>query len=142
LKCGFCESVASFANNEGGVLIVGITDTPPRKIIGVEKIESKIQDCHEQIQRWTNSKNNFFEIHPFNIKNEKENVKNCFAIVVAQTKKVIGVKHKNGLWGYKRRLQTGKKDFDLEELENLKKSILHDNYNYLRQIKVYSNFTQ
>ena len=50
------------------------------------------------------------------------------------------MRHKRGLWAYKRRLQTGKKDFDLEELEDLKKSVLYDNYNYLSYLKTYSDF--
>ena len=138
----FCENVASFANNEGGVLIVGITDTPPRKIVGVENIESRIEDCHEKILRWTNSKKDFFYIQPVHIKNENDELKDCFVIIIAQTKKVISVRHKNGLWAYKRRLQTGKKDFDLKELEDLKKSVLYDNYNYLSYLETYSDFIE
>ncbi len=138
----FCENVASFANNEGGVLIVGITDTPPRKIVGVENIESRIEDCHEKILRWTNTKNDFFYIQPVHIKNEIDELKDCFAIIIAQTKKVISVRHKSGLWAYKRRLQTGKKNFDLKELEDLKKCVLYDNYNFLSYLKTYSDFIE
>lgn len=138
----FCENIASFANNEGGVLIVGITDTPPRKIVGVENIESRIEDCHEKILRWTNSKKDFFYIQPVHIKNENDELKDCFVIIIAQTKKVIGVRHKRGLWAYKRRLQTGKKDFDIKELEDLKKSVLYDNYNYLSYLKTYIDFIE
>jgi len=138
----FCENVASFANNEGGVLIVGITDTPPRKIVGVENIESRIEDCHEKILRWTNSKNDFFYIQPVHIKNENDELKDCFVILIAQTKKVISVRHKSGLWAYKRRLQTGKKGFDLKELEDLKKSVLYDNYNFLSYLKTFSDFIE
>ncbi len=138
----FCENVASFANNEGGVLIVGITDTPPRKIVGIKNIESRIIDCHEKILRWTNSKKDFFYIQPVHIKNDNDAVKDCFVIIIAQTKKVISVRHENGLWAYKRRLQTGKKDFDLKELEDLKKSVFYDNYNYLSYLKTYSGFIE
>ncbi len=76
------------------------------------------------------------------IKNENDELKDCFVIIIAQTKKVIGVRHKRGLWAYKRRLQTGKKDFDLKELEDFKKSVLYDNYNYLSYLKTYSNFIE
>ena len=138
----FCENVASFANNEGGILIVGITNDPPRKIVGVENIESKIEDCHKKILRLTNSKKDFFYIQPVHIKNEIDELKDCFVIIIAQTKRVIGVRHKKGLWAYKRRLQTGKNDFDLRKLEDLKKSVLHDNYNYLRYLKTFCDFKE
>ena len=38
----FAEQIAAFANTNGGVLIIGITDKPPRKIIGVQDLENKI----------------------------------------------------------------------------------------------------
>jgi len=36
----FGEQIAAFANTNGGVLIIGITDKPPRKVIGVQDLES------------------------------------------------------------------------------------------------------
>lgn len=40
-KIEFCEDIAGFANAQGGVIILGITDKIPRKKIGLKKLKKK-----------------------------------------------------------------------------------------------------
>ena len=42
-KIKFCEQIAAFANVNGGVLIVGITNKPPRRVIGIQDLENKLK---------------------------------------------------------------------------------------------------
>ncbi len=45
-KIKFCQHIASFANNQGGVLIIGISDKIPLKIIGLDydSLENRVRD--------------------------------------------------------------------------------------------------
>ncbi len=131
----FCENVIAFANADGGVIIIGITDQPPRKIIGVEDIETKIIDCTEKIMRWIRPKIDFFQIKAVNIPREEGKIKTCLQIIIAQTKKAMRVQLDNGSCIFKVRIESGKQPINLEDLEGRKENVIQTNYRFLHFLK-------
>ena len=47
----FCEDVTSFANMEGGVLIIGISNKIPRNVTGIEDLENKMKYTKDVIMK-------------------------------------------------------------------------------------------
>ncbi|HVP92670.1 MAG TPA: RNA-binding domain-containing protein, partial [Acidobacteriota bacterium] len=45
----FAEQVGSYANADGGVLIMGITDKFPRTVVGIEDLENKIKSAKDAL---------------------------------------------------------------------------------------------
>lgn len=132
----FCEDIAGFANSEGGVLIVGITNKIPREIKGIEEsLERKVQDCRDKILKWTDYDKDFFQIKTISLSDKKGSIKTCVIIIVAQTKEVIGVKQENEDYSYKIRLETGCKSFNRNKIKETKKNLYDDNYNFFKNLK-------
>jgi len=137
----FCEKVAGFANSKGGVLIIGITNKFPRKIIDVEGIETRIQDCRKKIRNYIDYKREFYHIRAIKLKDQDGMAKNCIIIVVKQTKKVIGVRHGKGYISFKVRTQTGVESINRDMIKENKKGIVYDNYKFLNYLKRFSEST-
>ena len=131
----FCENIIAFANADGGVIIIGITDQPPRKIIGVEDLETKINDCTEKIMRWVRPKTDFFQIKSISIEDNEGISKTCLLLIIAQTKKAMRVQLDNGSCIYKIRLESGKQPIDLEYIEKRKEKVFQTNYRFLHFLK-------
>lgn len=133
----FCENVISFANADGGVIIIGITNEPPRKIIGVEHKETKINDCTEKILRWIRPKIDFFHIKSITIEDNNGIPKTCLLLVIGQTKKELRVQLEDGTCLFKVRLESGKQPIELEYIEKRKEEVLQTNYRFLYLFKKY-----
>ncbi|MFX1569665.1 MAG: AAA family ATPase [Promethearchaeota archaeon] len=133
----FCENVVAFANANGGVIIIGITNEIPRKIIGVEDEETKINDCTEKILRWIRPKADFFRIKSVSIEDNSGILKTCLLLIIAQTKKELRVQLEDGTYIYKVRLESGKQPIELEYIENRKKEVMQTNYRFLYFLKKY-----
>ncbi len=56
----FCQSIACFANAEGGILIIGITDKIPRKVIGLNDIEDKMHTLKTTIRKFIDYRKEFY----------------------------------------------------------------------------------
>ncbi len=131
----FCEHIAAFGNNLGGALIIGISDKAPRKIIGLENMETKVKQLHNLIRNLISYKGDFVHFQPLIMKDEKGNDKNCLIIAIAQTKDVLGVRHDNGTYRYKLRIETGSEPVNPEEIKEKKANVRKDNYDFLHNIK-------
>lgn len=81
----FCETVALFANNCGGIIIIGITDKIPREIIGVSDIEDKLKSIRIVLNKYIEWQEKFFELVEV-ILDDDNKKKRCIAVVIAQTK--------------------------------------------------------
>lgn len=127
----FCEQIAAFANANGGVLIVGITDKYPRRIIGVQDLENKLKFTKSIIERHIDYNSDFIHFQQILMKDDNGKDKNCLMIAIAQTKNVISVKDKSGKISYPKRLETGLDRIDYNQLKDSKINVLHDNFNYL-----------
>lgn len=139
----FCECVAGFANVMGGVLIIGITDSPPRRIEGVKDLENKLKYTKEVLQKWINPAIDFVHFQQIILKDKSERDRNCLIIAVAQTKDVISVKDSKGKYSYPERLETG---LVLSSEDKIRVSkalrtagVRHNNYNFLRNLLTFLN---
>lgn len=139
MQIDFCEKIAAFANKNGGVLIIGITDKQPRKVIGVNYIENKMQSISRTIKKWIKNRNDFWVLKEITINNEEGKTQNCLIIIVAQTKNVMGVKDEQGKYSYPIRIETGKENKDPYELELNKADIFKNNYDFLLEIQSFIN---
>ena len=135
----FCEHIASFANSQGGLLIIGVTDKLPRKIIGLDDIENQKQDCSRQIQNWVIYKEKFFRIKDLSIKDDNEIERNCILIFIAQTKEPIGVRTLNQTISYKVRLSTGREPQTYERIKEMKTDVIKLNYSFLEELITFRN---
>ena len=126
----FAEDVASFANTDGGLLIIGITNKLPRKIIGITNMEEKINSINPILAR--NVQNNVpLHLQQIRLKDENRKDCDCLIIVVAQTENVIEVRNQQGWSSYPIRVGAGKTKGKLEEINQSKSRILHNNYNFV-----------
>lgn len=133
----FCEDIAAYANKKGGVLIIGIRDRF-REIVGVNDIETKMKTIGEKIRRWTVYNGDFWFLKEINIDDEHGVTKSCLIIVIAQTIEVVGVIDENNRYSYPIRIETGKENGHLWELEEQKINIPKDNFGFLRELQEFS----
>ncbi|MCK4477681.1 ATP-binding protein [Candidatus Bathyarchaeota archaeon] len=127
----FCEQIASFANTNGGVLIIGVTDEPPRRILGVQDMENRIKDAKNVLRRHVNYNTGFTHCQQIPMKDEDGRDKSCLAIAVAQTKDVISVKDQTGKISCPIRTETGLERSSYEKIKDSKKNIPSDNYRFI-----------
>jgi hypothetical protein len=125
----FVEHVASYANSNGGVLIVGITDDLPRRVIGLTNLENKVKAAKTMIDRFTdNGTPTIFQ--QVTLKNDADKDCNCLLIFVAQTAHVIHVKDQQGKLSYPIRQGTGRERSTPEVIQAAKAQLPYDNYNF------------
>jgi len=138
-KIKFCQQIASFANNQGGVLIIGISDKIPRNIIGLDydPLESRVRDLKILIKKRTKYNNNFVNVQQIKLKDRNNSEKICLIIVIAQTMKVIGVLQDDGSYIYKKRIGTSSETINPEEIRKSKKTVYRDNFDYFSYLISY-----
>ncbi|MHA2127792.1 MAG: AAA family ATPase [Promethearchaeota archaeon] len=137
-KIKFCQQIASFANNQGGVLIIGISDKIPRNIIGLDydPLETRVRDLKILIKKRTNN-NNFVDIQQIKLKDKNNSEKICLIIVIAQTMKIVSVLRDDRSYIYKKRIGTSSESVAPEEIRESKKTLDGDNFDYLSYLKSY-----
>ncbi len=128
----FCEKVAAFANAQGGVFIVGVNDKIPRKIIGVLDLENKMQSIKTIARKWIDYNRDFIILKETLMKDDNNCEQQCLIIVIAQTRGVIGVKNEDGRFSYPIRLETGLDRYSYSDIEDRKKKITTNNFDFLR----------
>lgn len=133
-KVEFCEDVASFANAKGGVLIIGVTDEPPRRIVGIRDTENRLKFTKEVLKRHAVYDTDFTHFQQVLMKDEVGTDKTCLVIVVSQTKGVVRVKDQQGKYSFPIRLETGKARVDYETIKDSKKYVMRDNYNFMSDL--------
>lgn len=133
-KVKFCEEVASFANTKGGVLIIGVTNDPPRRITGIPDLENKLKFAKEVLSRSAIYDSDFTHFQQVLMKDEQERDSPCLVIAVAQTKDVVSVKDQQERHTFPRRLETGIDRTDFDTIKKSKKYILFDNYNFIADL--------
>lgn len=138
-KIKFCQHIASFANNQGGVLIVGISDKVPRNIIGLDydPLETRVRDLKNLIKKRTTYNENFVNIQQIKLKDNNNSEKICLIINIAQTMKVIGVLQVDGSYIYKKRISTSSEAVNPEKIRESKQTVYSDNLDYLLYLKSY-----
>lgn len=99
----FAEEVAAFANNRGGVLIIGVTNHT-HSIVGVAKPEDRIKNIEAALRKYTDAQVDFVRIRavPFD-----GVARPCIIIVVGKTKTPVGVRQLNNSYSYPLRVGPG-----------------------------------
>ena len=99
----FVEDVAAFANNRGGVLIIGVTNDT-HEIVGVDKPENRIKKIEAVLRNYTDAQVDFVRIRavPF-----AGVARPCIIIVVGKTKMPVGVRQLNNSYSYPLRVGPG-----------------------------------
>ncbi|TKJ20453.1 MAG: hypothetical protein CEE43_12305 [Promethearchaeota archaeon Loki_b32] len=128
----FCEKVAAFANKKGGLIIIGITDKFPRRIIGINNLEDKIQSISTILDKWIDYQENYFEIMEIILKDSEDIKRRCIAIMIAQTKDPVGVMKFKDLYSYPVRVETGLNRETFSRLSRKKRIIDNTNFNFLK----------
>ncbi|MCP8309008.1 MAG: ATP-binding protein [archaeon] len=135
----FCEQIVALANAKGGVLIIGVTDKPPRRIVGVQDLENRLKSTKSVLKRYVNYVGDYVHFQEIPMKNEEGQDKSCLIIAVAQTRNVVAVRDHCGRFTYPIRLETGLERADYDKIKNLKRNVLHDNYDYILDLKQFLN---
>lgn len=127
----FCEQVAAFAHNKGGAMIIGITNSPPRTIVGIEDLENKLKATKSVLMRYIKYSGDFVHFQPITLLDSEKNEMNCLVIIVAQTKDEVPVEDVSGRFSYPSRLETGLERLDPNRIRESKRGIYVDNYDFL-----------
>lgn len=131
----FCNQVTSFANLSGGILIIGITDKDPKRIVGIDNLEEKIKQIKKVIRIFTEPKKDFIKSKEILMKDDSGIQRNILIIAIKQTKKPITVEQMNGEYICKKRNNTEAETVRYEEILKLKKDISRDNFDYFIHLK-------
>ena len=134
-KIDFCGHIASFANNKGGVLILGISDKTPREIKGLNDVETKMNQFEDLISRFIDYPRNFVFIKSIMLIDGKGSEIDCIIIAIAQTKEVVAVKDDNNSYSYFFRITSGKQKRSPRKIKESKKEIVRDNYKFLHLLR-------
>jgi hypothetical protein len=129
----FAEDIASFANADGGLLIVGITDKHPRKVVGVTDVENKINSISPILKRYIPSWIPLIHFQPIKINDDEGVERMCLLIVVSQAKHPTEVINQQGWSSYPLRMGAGKIKGRLEQIGPSKADldIKYDNFNFV-----------
>ncbi len=138
-KLEFCEDVAAFANAEGGIIIIGITNEIPRKIVGLEKIEEKMNSIPKLLSRITNLKLTTCVMRDILIKKENEYECRILVIIIPQTKNVTEVKGLDQNFSYPLRVGAGLIKSDFNTILESKKDIYRQNFKFIRKLFEFTN---
>jgi hypothetical protein len=90
LKVILAADIAAFANNRGGLLLVGFSNK--REIIGLNEIEAKILQTQEILKSYFTSDSESISLYPLKLLCKNGKQCNCLIIIIPQTKNVIDVK--------------------------------------------------
>lgn len=131
LAVRLCELVAAFANTKDGVIVVGVTDSEPRRLVGVENLENNLRFTREVIRRHIDYGPEFVHFQQIFINDDSDNENSCLVIAIAQTRGVVSVKDRLERFSFPIRLETGLGRSDQRQISDSKRNIADDNYNFI-----------
>lgn len=140
----FAELVAGFANNQGGVIIVGVTDTSPRQIVGLSgdsrDIENNMKYTRNVISQYIPYEKDFVHLQQVNVPSVNGVSTLCLVIVIQQTIDGLSVKGLDGKsYSYPVREETGLVWKEQNTVGNKKIGTKSDNYNFLSVLQQFVN---
>jgi len=135
----FCETLASLANAKGGVLIVGVSDTPPREASGIgdnlSQVEARLKYTRTVIANYIKYDRDIVYFKQVPLKDRSNKDKICLVIVIAQAEGVVAVKDKQGRFSFPVRRATGLDRIDGGELAIKKIHVKSDNYDFMEELE-------
>jgi hypothetical protein len=110
-KVSFAEDVAALANTSGGVLLVGVSDSPPRKIVGIgnspREIEDRLKVARDVLAKHLKYDRELASFRQVVVPDDGGVDRTCLAVVVSQASEVVGVHDGQGHYTYPARRETG-----------------------------------
>jgi hypothetical protein len=135
----FCETLVSLANAKGGVLIVGVSDTPPREVLGIgddlSQIEARLKYTRTVIANYIKYDRDIVYFKQVPLQDRSDEDKICLVIVIAQAEGVVSVRDKQGRFSFPVRRATGLDRIDRGELAIKKIHIKSDNYDFMEELE-------
>ncbi len=133
----FAEEIASFANADGGCLIVGISNG--REVIGISETdcekESRIKSAHDALAGHLAYPRKIFHLKQVLISDKLGVDKLCLIVAVARACEVVAVKDCEGRYTYPIRHGTGSSNGDLEKLRQARRHEKNDSFDFLTELK-------
>ena len=128
----FCEDVASFANADGGVLIVGVTDR--REIVGTgtdRDVENRLKSTSDVLAQRLHYPRPIASIHQVRLADASNVDRTCLIVASAQACEVVGVRGDRDAYTYPIRRGTGLSRVAPSEIGDPKRHLKSDNYKFL-----------
>ena len=133
----FAEAVASFANAQGGILVIGVSDSP-RKVEGVgqnpTEIERRLNYTSRVVAEYLDCDSDAVYFHQVPVEDENGNRQICLVVVIAQTDSAIAVKDKQGRHTYPVRREAGLDRVDATALTFQKIHTKSSNFDFIRDL--------
>lgn len=128
----FCAHVAAFANAKGGVLIIGVSNDRPRKVVGIRNLENRMKYAKEVIRRRMIYDSDFTHLQTVSM-NDESGEKICLVIAVAQTKNVVSIRN-TGKELSPIRMETGISWTPSSEIATTKTHVPSQNYDFIADL--------
>jgi len=128
-----CSNIISFANSEGGIIFLGISDELPRKIKGIKNIEAKKNSIIDLLNKYTNNLAHLIKFHEFTYSNGRDSSK-ILILIIPQSKEVVELKLDN--INYRIPVRIGAKtDYkNYQDLNARKSSIEENNIKFIKKL--------
>lgn len=136
-KIAFAEDVASFANAEGGVLVIGVNDR--REIVGIgddiHENESRLKFASDVLAKHLEYDREVATLHQVEVEDKVGNRKLCLIVIVARTCSPVGVKLADGRYSYPVRHETGITRESRSDIATRKTHFKSDSYEFFDALK-------
>lgn len=137
VKTSFAKDLASLANADGGVMVVGVSDNP-RIIVGVSQnarqLENDLKAAREAIDRHMEYERELVKFQQVPVPT-KEGDKLCLVLLVAQARSVVAVHDGSNNYTYPIRRENGMERVSSRDIEMRKAGLKADNFDFLHDIK-------
>jgi Schlafen, AlbA_2 len=135
-KTKFASDIASFANAEGGCLIVGVTDD--RKVVGVSndprEIENRLTSAHQAIRDHFRYPRDICRILQVSVPDDNGAEQICFVFAVPKACEPAASTDGQGSYTYPQRTGAGTIKADKDQLLNARFHQKHDSYGFLDEL--------
>ncbi len=140
-KTKFASDIASFANAEGGCLIVGLTDG--RKVVGVSddprEIENRLTSTHQAIRDHFRYPRDICRIVQVSVLDDNGAEQICFVIAVPKACEPAASTDGQGSYTYPQRTGAGTIKADKDQLLNARIHQKHDSYGFLDELDQFAS---
>jgi predicted HTH transcriptional regulator len=96
----FCERLAAFANTEGGVVVIGVSNATPRKIVGVQDVENRIKHIYSSVRSHSDLAPPAMKVIEVLLNDEAGASRACLVVGIAKSPAVVSVKDDTGRLSY------------------------------------------
>ena len=136
-KLAFAEDVASFANADGGVLLIGVSNS--RAVVGLgqdsREVENRLKSASDAIARHVEYCRDLVRFRQVVVPDERGAGNVCLIVIVAQSCEVVGVHDGQGQYTYPIRRETGLARESSKEIITRKMLLKSDNCDFLRKLQ-------